>query len=62
MKDTDKKTVTTEAEKTEDSELVTRIGNTTMRIGLHFNEKKKETVDDIFHRLVADKAKFDGVE
>ena len=32
-------------------------GTTTLRIGLHFSGGKKETADDIFHRLVAEKAK-----
>lgn len=37
-------------------------GTTTLRIGLHFSGRKKETADDIFHRLVAEKAKEEATE
>ena len=50
------------AQKPDTPVMITRIGNTTVRIGLHFSEKKKQTADDIFHRLVAEKAKIDGIE
>ena len=37
-------------------------GNTTIRIGLHFSEKEEKSVDDIFHRLIAEKVKHEEWE
>ena len=35
--------------------LTVRTGNVLLHIGLHFNEKKEATADDLFHRLVTER-------
>ena len=35
--------------------LTVRTGNVLLHIGLHFNEKKEVTADDLFHRLVTER-------
>ena len=40
--------------------LTVMNGTTTLRIGLHFSGRKKETADDIFHRLVEENIKNGG--
>ena len=36
---------------------IVRSGTTKLRIGLHFSDQKKESADDIFHRLIIEKVK-----
>ena len=42
-------------ERTDCPILTVKTGNVLLHIGLHFNEKKEVTADDLFHRLVTER-------
>ena len=49
------KEAATDQKETDCPVLTVRTGNVLLHIGLHFNEKKEVSADDLFHRLVTER-------